>query len=214
MKPMAAASLAFFCGLVALPGCDVGSNQPLSGSRGLTASNSKPFEKPAEEIWQRKIAQRSLNNGAGEIRAVRNGAAEISLDDGRSWKSAREGMRFAGGAIIRTDERASADLLLEMNGGTLRLGPGSFLRVVRLDVESTGLEKVFDTMIELEKGAVAGNLSKLAAASSFLVRTHRGVVQPIGNFEVEAEGGVIADGGQVYAGGENHKLEAGRKVLF
>lgn len=67
------------------------------------------------------------------------------------------------------------------------------MEIVRLWLEDRGgLMRVIDTMIDLRKGRILGNVKKLAPESSYLVRTRGGVVRIKGTeFSISEDGTCI-----------------------
>ena len=194
-------------------GCGFGPNDSSVQKGNFEAVGGNPFSKEAEKVWVERLRISTRTNLKAEIQAIRAGLAEISSDDGKSWNTASVWVVFVEGSIIRTDARATLDVRLGEYGPMFRMAPGTFARMVRLNQESTGIERLVQIMIELEQGQLLGNL-KMAAGSKFLVRTHRGVAEPLGEYEVTADGKIRADGGRVYSGGEVVTIEAGRELLF
>ena len=129
------------------------------------------------------------------VRAVRNGAAEVTTD-GKTWKPAKVGQQLGERSIVKTDPNATVDLFLGDNGPVVRLTKDTTMGIDRLDVESTGIEKVIETQLDLKNGKILGNVKKMAAASLYEVKTPVGVAGIRGTeYSISADGKV-----QVFTG--------------
>jgi hypothetical protein len=129
------------------------------------------------------------------VRAIRGGAAEITTD-GRSWKPAKVGQQLGENSAVKTDANAMVDLFLGDNGPVVRVTKDTTLGIDRLDVESTGIEKVIETQLDLRSGKILGNVKKMAAASKYEVKTPMGVAGIRGTeYAISADGRV-----QVFSG--------------
>jgi hypothetical protein len=168
----------------------------------------------ADTLWNKHLSgrysERWVQNHA-VVRAVRGG---VAIHQGDGANNARVGAHLAAGIRLHTDRKAETDLYLAENGPVLRLAEKSTIRLVRLSLWNRGDEKIVDTMIEVEEGRVLGNVKKLAAESSYLLRTRAGVVQIRGTeFEVSADGrcSIIKGAAQVFAGEHSFLVNAGEK---
>jgi hypothetical protein len=214
MKPQAALPLAFL--LVLLSGCasqhqSYNQHPPTFSGHPMSAVGAE-----AEAIWEKQLRAGSHVQNNGVFRAVRNGAAEISLDNGKTWKPVRVGTAFTENSIIRTGHDASADLFIGENGPVVRVTKDTELRVVHLSYRTKGREKIIDTMLELPRGQILGNVKKLAADSSYLVRTHGGIIQIRGTeFSAAANGSISIESGSgvVYSKGQFIQVNPGEKYI-
>lgn len=200
--------LAASIGMMVVVGCG-----PASSRTGNQFAEGQPFQGEPEEVWSRRLRPESGGRTTGEIIDVQDGSAEYSLDGGSTWNRVGAGTKLTERMLLRTDSRGSLDLFARESGAALRLEAKSFVRIVRLGEENTGLEKALELMIELERGIISGNF-RGRGSSILLVRTHRGIVQPSGAYEIEAEGVVRADGGQVFASEQITKLAPGQALSF
>jgi len=129
------------------------------------------------------------------VRAVRGGAAEITKD-GKTWKAAKVGDQLGEHSAVKTDANATVDLFLGDNGPVVRVTKDTTLGIDRLDVESSGIEKVIETQLDLRSGTILGNVKKMAAASKYEVKTPVGVAGIRGTeYEISSNGKV-----KVYTG--------------
>lgn len=132
------------------------------------------------------------------VRAVRDGAADVSTDEGKTWKPAKVGARLGENAVIRTDNTATVDLFLGENGPVVRVTKGTTLGIDKLDYEDSGIEKVIDTQLDLSNGKILGNVKKMAAASKYEVKTPKGVAGIRGTeYSISADGTVVVVSGTV-----------------
>ena len=148
----------------------------------------------------------------GIIRAIR-GWAEVS-GDGTKWKKALVGTKVGAGSVVRTPKDSIVDIFLGENGPVIRLMPESAIRFERLDLENTGIEKIVDTEIELQRGWVLGSVKKMAAASKYVVRTPTSVVQIRGTeFSISDNGSVKIISGtvEVLQDGQKFTVVGGQK---
>lgn len=198
--------LAASVAIVVVIGCE-----PASSRTGNQFAEGQPFQGEPEEVWSRRLRPKSGGRTTGEIIDVQNGSAEYSLDGGSTWTPVGAGTKFAEKMLLRTDSRGSLDLFVRESGAAMHIEANSFVRIVRMAEEK--LEKALELMIELEQGKISGKF-RGGGSSILLVRTHRGIVQPSGAYEIEAEGVVRADGGQVFASGQITKLARGQALNF
>ncbi len=164
-------------------------------------------------LWEQQEAKSigGIKNKA-IVRAVR-GDAFYSTNQGQTWPEARVGTPLTEGSLAKAGPNSSADLFLGENGPVLRLTENSTIQIVRLELVNTGIEKVINTMIDLQKGRILGSVKKMAAASSYLVRTPVGVVQIRGTeYDISADGTVrIVEGSVVvHAKGKSTVVHKGQ----
>ena len=106
------------------------------------------------------------------------------------------------------------EVYLDANGPIIRLVGDTEIKIVRLAAQDNGVGWIVDTMIELRKGRIIGNVRKTAAASSYLIRTHGGVIQiPGATFKTDADGSLsLIDGtGIVHFGGKTYQVQQGEQ---
>jgi len=174
-------------------------------------SSAVPPEQQA--LWTNpSVGARPWSHNKAVIRATR-GMVEISVNGGATWKKAPVGSVVKANSIVRTGKTNSvADFFLAENGPMIRLKEDSVLRFERLDFSATGVEKIIVTRLELVRGRMLGSVKKLAAASSFMVRTPSSIVQIRGTeFSVSGDGAVELIFGQarVFTEGQQFEVNAG-----
>src|SRR5436190_2713376 len=124
------------------------------------------------------------------VRAIRNGAAEVTMD-GKNWKPAKVGQQLGENSAVKTDLNATVDLFLGDNGPVVRVTKDTTMGIDRLEVESTGIEKIIETQLVLKNGKILGNVKKMAAASKYEVKTPVGVAGIRGTeYSIDARGRV------------------------
>jgi len=134
----------------------------------------------------------------GSVRAIHDGAAEISSDSGKTWRKANVGASVSAHSMIRTDATATVDVFLGDNGPVVRVTKGTTLGFDKLDAEDTGVEKVIETQLDLKNGRILGNVKKMAAASKYEVKTPNGVAGIRGTeYSISADGVVHVVSGTV-----------------
>lgn len=173
-----------------------------------------PFEQAPDPIWLQNLKNSAGGDASYRIQAIRGPQAEFSVDNGQSWKSAAVSDFIPAGTIVRTASQTSIDLFLAEHGPVFTVAPLSWARLLRINKENTGIEVISEMMIELQQGQLSGFIPKMSAASIFMIRTRKGIVEPFGHFEIGADGSVRADGGRVRANGLLYKIEPGQEFLF
>lgn len=212
MKTKAALATLFFF----LVGC--ASQHHTSNSQPVTFSGHPvtAFGREAEQIWQNQLTKGFRVKNKAIVRAVREGIAEISNNGGSTWTEAKVGAVLTENSTIRTDAHASADLFLGDNGPVIRLTESTELHIVHLSLENAGIMKHVDTMLELPRGRILGNVKKLSADSTYLIRTHGGIIQIRGTeFSAAADGtfSVDAGSGVIYAKGTMYQVKPGEEYV-
>ena len=132
-----------------------------------------------------------------QVRAVR-GSAQVSLDKGQTWKSAKVGMSLNEKSLVKTAPSAQVDLFLGDNGPVVRVTEDTTLGIDKLDMENTGVEKIIETQLDLKNGRILGNVKKLAASSKYEVKTPVGVAAIRGTeYDIRSDGRISVVSGTV-----------------
>jgi hypothetical protein len=128
----------------------------------------------AEKIWNERAAipPQGIRN-QGIIRAIKRGSGFIWKEN--VWRKAQVGSILSEGDVVQTGPDTLVEVFLVGNGPMLRLLSETTLRIVRLREFDTGIEKRFDTMLELHTGWLVGTVRKLGYGSSYMVRCQTGV---------------------------------------
>jgi len=119
-------------------------------------------------------AQAETIHNKGTIRAIR-GSAQISNNRGQSWSNAKVGQSLAANSQVKTAADSTVDVFLGDNGPVVRVTPDTTMGIDKLDLDSTGIEKVIETQLDLRNGRILGSVKKMAAASKYEVKTPVGV---------------------------------------
>lgn len=134
--------------------------------------------------------------GRAVVRAI-IGQADYA-DGSGSWKVLKVGKVLRQGAIVRTAPEAQVDLFLGRNGPVVRITQTTELAFDRLSFETTGVETVIDTGLDLKAGRILGKVDKMAEASRYEVETPNGVAGIRGTeYDISADGFVTVVEGEV-----------------
>jgi hypothetical protein len=145
------------------------------------------------------VEARTLDNTA-VVRSIQ-GSASYSLDNGRTWQTARTGHIYRPPTMLRTMPDSFLDLDLGDNGPAVRLTPSTVLGLDRLRLNTTELDTVTDTQLDLREGRILGVVRRMTAGSRYEVKTPRGVAGVRGTggteYDISANGTVHVVTGQV-----------------
>lgn len=129
---------------------------------------------------------------------VRDVKGSASYQVAGTWQPLKKDMRLTQGAVIKTENSSTVDLLFHASATSLRLTPGSSLRLDKLAQESGGEMMVSETTISVLSGAIAGTQRKLSAPSRFLINTAIGTARIVGTeYYVRSDGAVSVISGEV-----------------
>jgi len=117
-------------------------------------------------------AEEGIKEGKATIKAA-HGTVEY-LDNG-SWLPARVNMKLAPGAALRTGADGSADLSVNGLSSALRMTNNTVLRIPTMTYVGTDREGDRTTTLNLETGAIIGNVKKITANSRYEIMTPHGV---------------------------------------
>lgn len=107
------------------------------------------------------------------VRSVR-GTASYSEQAG-DWKPLSVGRVLGPGASVRTGASSQVDLFLDENGPLVRLLESTQLGLDKLNLDRTGADTVIETQLDLRQGTIQGHVKKLAAASTYEIKTPNAV---------------------------------------
>ena len=105
-----------------------------------------------------------------KVRAVR-GTAKYSSD--HVWKPLKVNDSLKPGTVIKTEGESTVDLFI--NNSVIRVTPDTTIGLEKLLATDTGADKVTETQLYLKNGRILGNVKKLAAASTYQIKTPNGV---------------------------------------
>jgi hypothetical protein len=133
-------------------------------------------------------AQAAVQQGQAVVRAVR-GNAEYSA--GGAWAPLKVGTILYAGSTIKTADDSQVDLFLKDNGPVVRVTGNTILGVDKLTFDTTGVDTVVETQLDLKAGRIQGNVKKTSAASRYEVKTPTGVAGIRGTlYDITADGRV------------------------
>ena len=141
------------------------------------------------------VTNAQIQPGQVLIQAVHGSATYSSAGQTLPLK---ENLVLSRGAVLKTENEATVDLVLQYSGTVLRLLPNSTLRFDKLNKESAGEEIITETSLNLTAGSIVGSQRKLAIPSTFQVNTPNGVATIKGTeYIVRADGAVGVVSGSV-----------------
>src|SRR6266436_433878 len=141
------------------------------------------------------VANAQVQSGQVLIQAVHGSATYTSAGKSLPLK---ENLVLSRGAVLKTANDATVDLILQYSGTVLRLLPNSTLSFDKLNKENAGEEIITETSLNLTSGSIVGSQRKLAIPSTFQVNTPNGVATIKGTeYIVRADGAVGVVSGSV-----------------
>jgi len=141
------------------------------------------------------VTNAQIQPGQVLIQAVHGSATYSSAGQTLPLK---ENLVLSRGAVLKTENEATVDLVLQYSGTVLRLLPNSTLRFDKLNKENAGEEIITETSLNLTAGSIVGSQRKLAIPSTFQVNTPNGVATIKGTeYIVRADGAVGVVSGSV-----------------
>jgi hypothetical protein len=151
--------------------------------------------------------------GRAVVRAIRGGKAfyseTFSGSDSRRQKLPI-GHRLVAGNMVVSDDAATVDLYLRVNGPFVRLMPGTVLSLEELRFRSVDRERVtIATRLRLEQGRILAAVRTLEAGSVYEVVTPKGIYRARGTaFDLSADGRLV-----VLEGAVERASDAGRLLV-
>ena len=124
--------------------------------------------------------------GKAVVRSIR-GQAQYA--DGANWLPLKVGQALAPGSTVRTANESQVDLFMDQNGPVVRLAENTTLGIDKLNFESTGVDTIIETQLDLKSGRVIGIVKHLASTSKYEIKTPNGVAGIRGTeYDVSATG--------------------------
>jgi hypothetical protein len=111
--------------------------------------------------------------GFAKVRYV-SGQVTLLKAGGQS-QAVEQNMFLRAGDTVKTGPNSHVDLWLANNNGDVHIEPNSTLVLDKLSYTYTGFEMIHDTQFNLQAGAVAGKVNRMATGSKYEVKTPRGV---------------------------------------
>src|ERR1051326_4691748 len=106
---------------------------------------------------------------------VRNVRGSAQYADAGQWLPLKVGQVLKPGSTIRTANDSQVDLFMDQNGPVVRLVENTTLGIDKLNFESTGIDTVIETQLDLKSGRVIGIVRKMAHDSKYEIKTPNGV---------------------------------------
>ena len=110
--------------------------------------------------------------GKATVRAV-HGNVEYQV--GGSWAPLKINTELDAGVVIRTGPDSSADLSVNGLSSAMRVEPETTVAIPTMTRTSTSRDADQETMLDLQDGAILGNVKKISANSRYEIRTQHGV---------------------------------------
>ena len=142
-------------------------------------------------------------DGTNFVRIEAKDVFSMRLASGRANDSskAKTPLVFTQGMVVRTDEDSRVDLFFRRVGTTVRLQPGSEIRLEKMERHMRGGQPVMETLVALEKGRIFIAVRSLVTGSTFEIRNAAGrsVVEGggRGRYIVTADGTHVTEKGSV-----------------
>jgi hypothetical protein len=151
-------------------------------------------------------AGNAARTNAPQLHAIRIHATALTVlgkcdcsEDGGTFTSFARGQIFAPGAIIRTGEEARADLFFRRSGTTVRLQPGTEIKLEKIAITLKDGHPSEHVALDLHRGKIFAVVRSAATGSTLEIRNAAGLSV------VEGNGGgsyiIAADGTYVSAAG-------------
>ena len=110
--------------------------------------------------------------GKAVVRSIR-GSAQYA--DGANWLPLRVGQILKPGSTVRTANESQVDLFMDQNGPVVRLVENTQLGIDKLNFDTTGIDTVIETQLDLKSGRILGIVKKMSHDSKYEIKTPNGV---------------------------------------
>jgi hypothetical protein len=139
--------------------------------------------------WLSAASAQMVNQDAAKVVRV-VGAVRYTADNA-NWLPLKKGDMVHPGAIIQTASSSQVDILLS-GRGLVRLYENTVLGVDKLARMETGADLVTETLLDVRKGKITGNVKHLSGASKYEVKFKNGVAGIRGTTYTISENGVVS----------------------
>src|SRR6266496_3361682 len=110
--------------------------------------------------------------GKAVVRSIR-GSAQYA--EGGQWLPLKVGQLLKPGSSIRTANESQVDLFMDQNGPVVRLVENTQLGIDKLNFDTTGIDTVIETQLDLKSGRIVGIVKKMSHDSKYEIKTPNGV---------------------------------------
>ena len=119
-----------------------------------------------------KSAEDGSMQGKAIVRAVHG---NVEFQSGGSWTPLRINTELDAGVVIRTGPESSADLSVNGLSSALRVEPETTVAIPTMTRTDSSRDADEQTMLDLQDGAILGNVKKISANSTYEIKTPHGV---------------------------------------
>jgi hypothetical protein len=119
-----------------------------------------------------KSAEDGGMQGKATVRSI-HGNVEYQV--GGSWTPLRINTELDAGVVIRTGPDSTADLSVNGLSSALRVEPETTVAIPTMTRTDASRDADQDTMLDLQDGAILGNVKKISANSRYEIKTPHGV---------------------------------------
>lgn len=131
-------------------------------------------------------AEEGIKQAKATVRSV-HGTVDYQDKPNGLWLPVKPNMKFAAGIAIRTGADGMADISVNGTASAVRLTNNTILKIPTMSYVGSAREGDTTTMLNLETGAVIGNVKKITANSRYEIISPHGVAGVRGtDFRVEA----------------------------
>jgi hypothetical protein len=119
-----------------------------------------------------KSAQDGSVQGKAIVRAVHG---NVEYQSGGGWAPLKPNSELDAGVVIRTGPDSSADLSVNGTSSALRIEAETTVGIPTMTRTDSGHDADQQTMLDLQDGAILGNVKKISANSTYEIKTPHGV---------------------------------------
>jgi hypothetical protein len=119
---------------------------------------------------------KSAEDGSVQGKAtVRAKHGNVEYQSGGSWVPLQINAELDAGVLIRTGPESTADLSVNGLSSALRVEPDTTVAIPTMTRSDSSRDADQDTMLDLQDGAILGNVKKISANSRYEIKTPHGV---------------------------------------
>jgi len=118
--------------------------------------------------------------GVATLKSAENGGVQAKhgqaeFQSGGQWAPLKVNQEFDPGVMIRTGPDSTVDLSINGLTSALRIEPETTVAIPTMTRSDTSRDSDEDTMLDLQDGAILGNVKKISANSRYEIKTPHGV---------------------------------------